>query len=131
MAFDFKGNNRGRAPSSSYRSSASSPSGRGGGGSGGFQNRPRPSERPPEQGTAGSAPPRQSRPVRRPVARSGFLEFVPWNVVLPVLLVVAVVALCVIFRESIMRFLSDLLSLAIVLLIVIWIFKMLLFGNGK
>lgn len=149
MASDFNEKRPGRTPSTSYTSSSlggfsGRPAGREGdrvGGSSsrpfGFRNRPRPSrqsfehEPPPQDGSTHSS---RSRPVRHPAVRRGAqhrVEAMPWNIVIPLLIAVALVVLCVVFRESIIQFLSQLLSYIVIIAILIFILKSFLFGGGR
>lgn len=98
---------------------------------GGFQERPEVSGRSAGQTPApsGSGPrPSRARPVRRPTLR-GSAPSIPWNLVIPLLLAVAVVALLVIYRQAIIQFLADILSLVVVLAVVLCILKLILFGR--
>lgn len=98
---------------------------------GGFQKRPEVSGRSAGQTPvpSGSSPrPSRARPVRRPALR-GSAPSIPWNLVIPLLLAVAVVALLVIYRQAIIQFFVDILSLVLVLAVVLCILKLVLFGR--
>ena len=149
MPFDFKGG----APSSSGAPFPPSSSGGGfkdkPGGSGsrpadrpsappspsGFRDRPGrsvPSSEPTRGATPPAAPrPRPVQPVRWPSVRSPKLSLpsLPLDRLIPLLAVVGLLVFCFVFREAIKAFLKDLLTWAIILLVIIIIFKRLLFGG--
>lgn len=74
--------------------------------------------------------PRPSRtsPVRRPALR-GSAPSIPWNLVIPLLLAAAAAALLVIYRQAIIQFFANILSLVVVLAVVLCILKLILFGR--
>lgn len=148
MAFDFKG---GGSSSSGAPFPSSSPGGgfrdKPGGLGGrqgedrsspGFQDRPGRSIPPPDSARR-TAPPgelrrRSAAPVRRPPVcnrepRTAFS--LPWGRLLPVLAVLALLVVCYVFRAAIKTFLMELLTWAIILLVIIFIFKWLLFGGKR
>ncbi len=152
MAFDFKGGSSGSGapfpPSASGGGFRDKPGGFGGGPaadrppkspkrpSPGFQDRPgrsMPSPDPVRRAAPPAEPrPRPHPPVRRPPMRSRSPRFsLPWGRVLPVLAVLALLVVCFVFRSAITAFLMDLLTWAIILLVVIYIFKCLLFGGKR
>lgn len=96
----------------------------------GFQGRPERSDSPHMPPPTPGLRPGRARSAKRPALR-GSAPSIPWNIVIPLLLIVAVVALGVIYREAILEFFSELLRLIIVILIVFFILKMLLFGGGR
>lgn len=104
----------------------------------GFQNRPgRSMPRPDPVGrtTPPSGPrSRPAAPARHPPVRGrapGPAFSFPWGRLFPVLLVLALLMVCFVFRAEIKAFLIELLTWAIILLIVILIFKHLLFGGKR
>ena len=148
MAFDFKGSGSSSSgapfpPASPGGGFSDRPGGLGGGpGEGrpapGFQDRPGRSAPPPDSARR-TAPPgelrhRQAAPARRPTVRSRAPRpafSLPWDRLLPVLAVLALLVVCFVFRSAIKAFLMDLLTWAIILLVIIWIFKSLLFGGKR
>ena len=102
----------------------------------GFQNRPALRDDPQTdtglRPTPHSAPvrPASKPPVKRPAVRGGGSS-VPWKILLPVISILIVIALCVIFRQAIAEFMSQLIAWAIVILIILALFKLLIFGGRK
>lgn len=148
MAFDFKGGGSSGSgapfpPSSSgggFRNKPSGFSGRPGEDrpSPGFQDRPGRSMPPPDSARrtapSGEPRPRSAAPARRPPVRSRAPRMafsLPWNRLLPVLAVLALLVVCFVFRAAIKAFLMELLTWAITLLVVIFIFKYLLLGGKR
>lgn len=148
MAFDFKrGGSLGSGapfPPSSHGGGFQDKSGGPGGRpeedrpSPGFQNRPRRSVPPPDSTrrtvSPGKPRPRLAASVRRPTARSReprAVSSLPWGRLLLMLAVLAVLVVCYVFRAAIKAFLMEILTWAIILLAVIFIFKCLLFGGKR
>jgi len=102
----------------------------------GFQNRPALRDEPQtdpglRSGSPGApARPAPRTPAKRPAVRSGGSS-VPWRILLPVIGILIVVALCVIFRQAIAEFMTQLITWAVIILIILLLFKWLIFGGRK
>lgn len=68
-------------------------------------------------------PQRSRRPTRGPVQ-------LPWNYIIPGSLIVALIVLCIIFRDAITDFLAQILTWAIVILVVYIIIR-IIFGRRR
>ena len=67
---------------------------------------------------------RRSGPVR-----AGF--DIPWRIIIPVLLIAAAIALCVIYRDSITAFLSQILVWVFTIIVIVLLIRWLLFGGRR
>lgn len=113
----------------------------------GFQNKPSGFQNRPERKTGisgntsltpvSNSPARSTPrvPVKRPAThrRGGNNDFgtIPWNVVLPIIGLVALVILCVVFRDAITEFLVQVLTWIIMILVIIFLVKWLIFGGRR
>lgn len=113
----------------------------------GFQNKPSGFQNRPESkaGTSGNtsltpvnhSPARSAprAPVKRPATHrrgvSNDFGAIPWNVVLPIIGLIALVILCVVFREAITEFLVQVLTWIIMILVIIFLVKWLIFGGRR
>ncbi len=152
MAFDFKGGKQAppphRTPNSSndgYSSSLGSLPRPGGNASpsSGFKNAPtvrddssRPSVSPPENLPALNDRQRYSSTLQKTPTRvrSNHRQAgsqIPWRIVLPIIAVIALVVLCFVFKDAITSFLSQVLAWVIIILIIIAVFKWLIFPRRR
>ncbi len=71
-------------------------------------------------------PQRRSAPKRPPVRRAPTSSFsIPWNTVLPIIGIICVILFLYLFRSEISAFLSQILSWAITIIIIVLIFRWL------
>ena len=56
---------------------------------------------------------------------------IPWRIVIPVLLIAAAIALCVIYRDSITAFLSQILVWVITIIVIVLLVRWLIFGGRR
>ena len=150
MAFDFKGGKQ--APNSNntansnegYSSSLSSLSRPGGKSqSGGFKNTPTVIDN--SDRTGGPLQPnlpamndRQRHrlsPQRTPTRMRGVRQpsnvQIPWRIVLPIIAIIAIIVLCIVFKDAITSFLAQVLTWVLIVLIIIAIIKWLIFPRRR
>lgn len=103
----------------------------------GFQNQP---VRRSSSGNAEMTPsfsqktgysPRKTKIKPPSVHQSSSGMNIPWNILLPIIGIIAVVIFCWIFREEITNFLMQLLTWVIVILVIIFIVKWFIFPKKK
>ena len=91
-----------------------------------FRNDPSPSSDFPGTDVWDPAPRRGSRKPRRAKRSLGDLQ-IPWRIVLPVLAIAAVIVLCIVFHEQIFSFLTELIVCLLIILVIIWLIKRIIF----
>jgi hypothetical protein len=136
MAFDFNSGSRPKTPTVPPRPSSSPapPPPVGKSHSGGFQNRPERRDPSAKAQVPVPAPPSRRAsergPSRPPVHRApltGLPSSIPWNFVITVLGIIAVVVFLWLFRDVITAFLSQVLSWILTIVIILGILKFFLF----
>ena len=74
-------------------------------------------------------------PAKRPATKRGVSgnDFVsiPWRSAFPVIGIILLVILCVVFREAIMEFLTQVLAWIIIILIIVFLVKHFIFGGNR
>lgn len=111
----------------------------------GFQDRPtgfsnRPENRSGSNNDTAMRPVRNSptrstprAPAKRPATQrsssGGYFASVPWRIVPPIIGIIILVILCVVFREAITAFLTQVLAWIIIILIIVFLVKWFIFGG--
>lgn len=65
------------------------------------------------------------------IPAGGYGVNIPWRIIIPVLLIAAAIALCVIYRDSITAFLSQILAWVITIIVIILLIRWLIFGGRR
>lgn len=75
----------------------------------------------------------QPHPSRSPIRapRTGPDLQIPWRIVIPILLIAAAIALCVVYRDSITEFLSQILTWVIIIIVIFLLLRWLVFGGRR
>lgn len=102
--------------------------------SNGFQNQ---ADRPGEDWTSGRN--RVKKPfissrrssLRPTIRNSRPMVSIPWNIILPVIGVVALLVLCFLNREAITMFLREVFGWILIILVMAYILKLFLFGGRR